>query len=140
MLIDRSRKSSLHLGACSRFTRVGCNIRRTPCASRGGCRTHDGRTSGPRGWWKKSVDATEAAAACPPRPPRCECLQRSIHREALRLARLPSCPTHGDKRFGSRGKSDVLRMLGRARKSITTRSSPMPPPACGNAPYLNEST
>ena len=48
--------------------------------------------------------------------------------------------TQGERRFGSRGKSDVLRMLGSPQKSITTRSSPMPPPACGKAPYLNEST
>eukprot|EP00967_Tisochrysis_lutea_P085322 scaffold119714_cov32-Tisochrysis_lutea.AAC.2 len=35
---------------------------------------------------------------------------------------LPS--DHGVKRFGSRGNIDDLRMLGKARKSITTRSRP----------------
>ena len=34
------------------------------------------------------------------------------------------------------GRRPTLRMLGSAMKSITTRSIPMPPPACGNAPYL----
>ena len=47
---------------------------------------------------------------------------------------------HGLSRFGSLGKSDVFRMFGSPQKSMTTRSRPMPPPPCGNAPYLNEST
>ena len=54
-------------------------------------------------------------------------------------ARSASRP-HGERRFGSLGKRDVFRMLGRPQKSITTRSRPMPPPACGKAPYLKEST
>lgn len=39
--------------------------------------------------------------------------------------------------WGSRGKRDVLRMLLRAQKSITTRSRPTPKPPCGGAPYLS---
>ena len=46
----------------------------------------------------------------------------------------------GERRFGSLGKSDDFRMLESAQKSITTRSRPMPPPACGKAPYLKELT
>ena len=37
---------------------------------------------------------------------------------------------------GSRGYKDVLRMLLRLQKSITTRSNPTPNPPWGHAPYL----
>ena len=47
----------------------------------------------------------------------------------------PPCAHQGVRRDGSRGNMDDLRMLSKARNSMTTRSMPMPPPACGNAPY-----
>lgn len=40
----------------------------------------------------------------------------------------------GETRLGSRGNSDVLRMLFKPRNNIVTRSKPIPPPACGGAP------
>ena len=44
-------------------------------------------------------------------------------------------------RIVSKGMSiEDLRMLSRLRKSITTRSRPMPPPACGLAPYEKDVT
>lgn len=46
---------------------------------------------------------------------------------------------HGVRRLGSRGNIDTLRMLSKPRYNITTRSMPMPPPACGGQPYLNAS-
>ena len=56
---------------------------------------------------------------------------------SLPIVSQPICQRvriHGVTRFGSRGNMDVLRILSRPRKSMTTRSMPMPPPACGGQP------
>lgn len=47
--------------------------------------------------------------------------------------------SYGAKRFGSRGKSDALRILLSFKNNMTTLSKPIPPPACGGAPTANES-
>lgn len=41
---------------------------------------------------------------------------------------------YGVKRFGSRGNMDVFLILSNPRYNITTRSMPIPPPACGGQP------
>lgn len=46
---------------------------------------------------------------------------------------------HGEILLGSRGNREVLRILSKPRNSIVTRSKPIPPPACGGAPYRNAS-
>jgi hypothetical protein len=47
---------------------------------------------------------------------------------------------YGKRRLGSRGNIAALRMLPRPRKSMTTLSSPTPPPPWGRAPCLKLST
>lgn len=57
----------------------------------------------------------------------------------LRQTCTTATHNQGSKRFGSRGNIEVLRMLGKLRKSMTTRSMPIPAPAWGYAPYLKAS-
>ena len=61
-------------------------------------------------------------------------------RVVQRGVRDPAWAAYGDKRFGSRVNMVHLRMLSNPKNNITTRSKPMPPPPCGNAPCLNAST
>lgn len=46
---------------------------------------------------------------------------------------------YGVVRLGSRGNIEVFRMLSKPKYNITTRSMPIPPPACGGQPNLNAS-
>jgi len=53
----------------------------------------------------------------------------------FRIKQIPIYPPfYGLIRFGSRGNADASLIFFKPKKSITTRSSPTPPPACGNAP------
>ena len=47
---------------------------------------------------------------------------------------------YGASRLGSRGNMDDFRMFFNPKYNITTRSSPIPPPAWGKAPCLKAST
>ena len=77
--------------------------------------------------------------ACPPKRKRA-IRTPSARDPARRQRRVGSGRAQGERRLGSLGKRLDLRMFDSWQKSITTRSRPMPPPACGKAPYLNELT
>ena len=70
------------------------------------------------------------------------CVHTTIPKHAMVAVSLviAAATAQGWVRCGSRGNIEVLRMLSRLRKSITTRSRPMPPPPCGLAPYEKEVT
>ena len=60
----------------------------------------------------------------------------AIHSHTL----TPSSSPYGVIRLGSRGNHADFRMLGKPKKSMTTRSSPMPPPPWGWDPWRKELT
>lgn len=53
--------------------------------------------------------------------------------------RVKQSLNYGVNLLGSRGNIDVFRILSRPKYSITTRSIPIPPPACGGHPKRKDS-